>query len=100
MTLGGACLMGRAMPTSQPINPCHITRGGGMKTSIVKIVDNLLTVISVREMVANNLHIDDVQKSLSNQIWIMDALRFLKTERNNGADITLAHSDWIDKVLS
>lgn len=64
-----------------------------------KIIDNLLTVLTLKEVTNYNLHIDEAQKRLSGHQWVLDALSYLESSANQGHGITLAHSEWIDRVF-
>lgn len=62
----------------------------------IEVVDNLLTFITVKEMSLHGEHIEHAQKRLSANPWVVDALKYLKEQ--DGAAITLACSEWIDRV--
>lgn len=66
----------------------------------VKIIDNLLTVIVLKEMTDRNCHIERAQESLQVNPWIMDGLKYLKQAMDKGMPVTMAHAEWIERIYS
>ena len=64
-----------------------------------EIIDNLLTGMTVREMAPKPplfemKHITDAQRCLGEDVWVIDALKYLK---DNADTMTMAHADWIKR---
>ena len=69
-----------------------------MDRDAAKIIDNLLTFISWKEVMSFNIHLDKAQELLQKHEWIVDALLFLQKAEKEGSDIKWVHSEWIDKL--
>jgi len=70
-----------------------------MDKEAAKIIDNLLILITMKESLSFDISLDHAQKDLAKNKWIVDALRYLQKHHDNGLTITLAHAEWIDRLL-
>lgn len=64
-----------------------------------KIIDHLLTMVLLFSRGVFD-HIDQTQTALLKNFpeYIVPALKYLKKAEDEGFKMTLAHSDWIDKM--
>lgn len=65
----------------------------------VKIVDNLLTVLTINSMHSfKDGGLRKAQDELQTYPYILDALRYLERAYKEGRGITYAHAEWIDRL--